>query len=139
MLSKAAWMRYAGKISPTGVLVVAVPAFNSPRVIRPMTAFMAANRAPAIYPYREHVEAGWFNRSMGPELRQSCFRQAAGFMSNRIPKGTSPGELPVQQAATFELLVNLIAAKALGLTITDDPRPRQRGDRATRSRFSATP
>jgi putative tryptophan/tyrosine transport system substrate-binding protein len=34
-----------------------------------------------------------------------------------ILKGASPGELPVQQAATFELLLNLSAAKALGLTI----------------------
>ena len=101
--------------NPDGVLVVAVPAFNSPRVIRPMTAFMAANRLPAIYPYREHVEAGGLI-AYGPNYDE-LFRQAAGYV-DRILKGTSPGELPVQQAAIFELLVNLIAAKALGLTIT---------------------
>ena len=101
--------------NPDGVLVVAVPAFNSPHVIRPMTAFMAANRLPAIYPYREHVEAGGLI-AYGPNYDE-LFRQAAGYV-DRILKGTSPGELPVQQAATFELLVNLIAAKTLGLTIT---------------------
>ena len=101
--------------NPDGVLVVAVPAFNSPHVIRPMTAFMAANRLPAIYPYREHVEAGGLI-AYGPNYDE-LFRQAAGYV-DRILKGTAPGELPVQQAAIFELLVNLIAAKALGLTIT---------------------
>jgi putative tryptophan/tyrosine transport system substrate-binding protein len=101
--------------NPDGVLVVAVPAFNSPRVSRPITAFMAANRLPAIYPYREHVEAGGLI-AYGPNYDE-LFRQAAGYV-DRILKGTSPGELPVQQATTFELLVNLTAAKALGLTIT---------------------
>ena len=80
-----------------------------------MTAFMAANRLPAIYPYREHVEAGGLI-AYGPNYDE-LFRQAAGYV-DRILKGTAPGELPVQQAAIFELLVNLIAAKALGLTIT---------------------
>ena len=70
---------------------------------------------PAIYPYREHVEAGGLI-AYGPNYDE-LFRQAAGYV-DRILKGTSPGELPVQQAAIFELLVNLIAAKALGLTIT---------------------
>jgi putative tryptophan/tyrosine transport system substrate-binding protein len=43
-------------------------------------------------------------------------QQAAGYV-DRILRGASPGELPVQQAATFELVVNLKAAKALGLII----------------------
>ena len=44
------------------------------------------------------------------------FRQAADYV-NRVLKGAQPGELPVQQAATFELLVNLKTAAALGLAI----------------------
>ncbi len=99
---------------PDGVLVVAVPAFNTPRVCRPMAAFMAANRLPAIYAYREPVEAGGL-MAYGTNYDE-LFRQVAGYV-DQILKGTSPGELPVQQAATFELLVNLATAKALGLTI----------------------
>jgi putative tryptophan/tyrosine transport system substrate-binding protein len=99
---------------PDGVLVAAVPAFYTPRVYRPMVAFMAANRLPAIYGNREFVEAG------GLISYQTNFddllRQAAGYV-DKILKGASPGELPVQQAATFELVVNLAAAKALGLTV----------------------
>jgi putative tryptophan/tyrosine transport system substrate-binding protein len=99
---------------PDGVLVAAVPAFYTPRVYRPMVAFMAANRLPAIYGNREFVEAG------GLISYQTNFdellRQAAGYV-DKILKGASPGELPVQQAATFELVVNLASAKALGLTI----------------------
>jgi putative ABC transport system substrate-binding protein len=99
---------------PDGVLVAAVPAFYNPRVYRAIVAFMAANRLPAIYGNREFVEAG------GLISYQANFddllRQAAGYV-DKILRGASPGELPVQQAATFELVVNLTAAKALGLTI----------------------
>jgi putative ABC transport system substrate-binding protein len=69
---------------------------------------------PAIYPYREPVEAGGL-MAYGTNYDE-LFRQVAGYV-DRILRGQSPGELPVQQAATFTLLVNLIAAKALGLTI----------------------
>jgi putative ABC transport system substrate-binding protein len=100
---------------PDGVLVVAAPAFyNFPQVHRPMVAFMAANRLPAIYSNREFVEAGGliaYSTNF-----DDLFQQAAGYV-DKILKGESPGELPVQQATTFELLVNLAAAKALGLAI----------------------
>jgi putative ABC transport system substrate-binding protein len=99
---------------PDGVLVVAVPAFDTPEVYRAMVAFMAANRLPAIYAYREPVEAGGL-MAYGTNY-DDLLRQAAGYV-DRVLRGTSPGELPVQQAATFELLLNLTAAKALGLTI----------------------
>jgi putative ABC transport system substrate-binding protein len=99
---------------PDGVLVVAVPAFNTPRIYRPMVAFMAANRLPAIFAYRESVEAGGLI-AYGTNY-DDLLRQAAGYV-DRILRGEPPGELPVQQAATFELLVNLTTAKTLGLTI----------------------
>jgi putative ABC transport system substrate-binding protein len=47
------------------------------------------------------------------------FRRAAGYV-DRILKGTSPGELPVQAPAKYELVVNLKAAKAAGLTVPPD-------------------
>jgi putative ABC transport system substrate-binding protein len=87
---------------------------HSPRVYRPMVAFMAANRLPAIYSGREFVEAGGL---IGYSTNyDDLLRQAAGYV-DRILKGESPGELPAQQAATFELRINLAAAKALELTV----------------------
>jgi putative ABC transport system substrate-binding protein len=102
------------RVNPDGVLVAAIPAFYSPRIYRPMVAFMAANRLPAIYNTREFVDAGGL-MSYAPNF-DDLLRQAAGYV-DRILKGTSPGELPVQQAATFELLVNMTTAKALGLSL----------------------
>jgi putative ABC transport system substrate-binding protein len=99
---------------PDGVLVAAVAAFYTPRVYRPIVAFMAANRLPAIYSNREFVEAGGliaYSTNFDDLLRQ-----AAGYV-DKILKGAWPGEMPVQQAATFELLANLATAKTLGLTI----------------------
>jgi putative tryptophan/tyrosine transport system substrate-binding protein len=99
---------------PDGVLVAAVPAFYMPRIHRPIIAFMEANRLPAIYSNRDFVEAGGLIAYSANF--DDLLRQAAGYV-DKILKGASPGELPVRQAATFELLVNLAAAKALGLTV----------------------
>jgi putative tryptophan/tyrosine transport system substrate-binding protein len=103
------------RMHPDGVLVANAPAFsNFSQVYRPMVAFMAANRLPAIYGNREFVEAGGL-MAYGTNY-DDLFRQVAGYV-DRILRGQSPGDLPVQQAATFELVLNLATAKALGLTI----------------------
>jgi putative tryptophan/tyrosine transport system substrate-binding protein len=74
----------------------------------------AAKRLPAIYGYREHVEAGGLI-SYGVDLRW-CFRHAAVFVE-KILKGAAAGDLPIEFPTKVELVINMKTAKALGLTV----------------------
>ena len=76
--------------------------------------FMMANRLPAIYAYREFAKAGGLI-SYSPDF-DDLFRQAAAYV-DKILRGANPGDLPVQQAAKFKMVVNLKTAEALGLTV----------------------
>src|SRR6266508_3661718 len=76
--------------------------------------FAARNRLPAVYPYRELVEAGGL-MSFGPNYAE-MHRRAATYV-DKILKGAKPAELPVEQPTKFELIVNPKSAKTLGLTI----------------------
>jgi putative tryptophan/tyrosine transport system substrate-binding protein len=77
-------------------------------------ASAAQHRAPAIYPYRYFaVEGGLM--SYGVNTAEEL-RRAATYV-DRILRGTSPGELPVQAPNTFEFVINLKTATALGFTI----------------------
>jgi putative ABC transport system substrate-binding protein len=71
-------------------------------------------RLPVISAWRDFPQAGGL-MSYGTNV-PAMFRRAASYV-DRILKGASPAELPVEQATTFELVVNLKTAKALGLTI----------------------
>jgi putative ABC transport system substrate-binding protein len=74
----------------------------------------AKHRLPAVYPWREPVDAGGLV-AYGPNL-PDLSRRAASYV-DKILKGAKPSGLPVEQPTKFELVVNLKAAKALGLTI----------------------
>ena len=74
----------------------------------------AAKKLPAVYGYREHVEAGGLI-SYGVDLNW-CFYRAAYYV-DRILKGTKPAELPVEFPTKIELVINIKTAKALGIEI----------------------
>jgi putative ABC transport system substrate-binding protein len=79
-----------------------------------IVGLVARNRLPAVYPAREFVEAGGLMAYAVsyPDL----YYRFASFV-DKIFKGRKPGDLPIEQPAKFELVVNLKTAKALGLTI----------------------
>jgi putative ABC transport system substrate-binding protein len=79
-----------------------------------IVALAVQHRIPAIYDAREYADDGGLT-SYGPNGPDN-FRRAAGYV-DKILKGANPGDLPIQQPTKFELVVNLKAAKALGLTI----------------------
>lgn len=74
----------------------------------------AKSRLPVMYELRQYVDAGGLI-SYGPNINQ-IWRQAAGFIDT-ILKGAKPGELPIEQPRKFELVINLRAAKALGISV----------------------
>jgi putative ABC transport system substrate-binding protein len=78
----------------------------------------AANEAhlPAIYGFREFVDEGGLISS-GANISDT-YRRAAGYV-DMVLKGANPADLPVQLPIKFELIINLKAAKALGLTVPD--------------------
>jgi putative ABC transport system substrate-binding protein len=92
--------------------VPAEPLVNTNR-IRINTLAQSA-RLPTMFGFREYVEAGGL-MSYGPNV-PGLFRRAAEVV-DKILRGTTPGDIPVEQPTTFELIINLETAKALGLTV----------------------
>ena len=82
--------------------------------VRHIIDFAAKHALPTIFPSRFFAEAGGL-LSYGYD-RERLLKRAAWYV-NSILKGAKPADLPVEQPTTFELVINLKTAKALGLTI----------------------
>ena len=101
-----------GKERPQGLFVLVDPLTFFHRGL--ITEGAARHRLPAMYGFREWVDAGGL-MSYGTSFADQ-FRRAATYV-DKILKGTKPADLPVEQPTRFELVINGKTAKALGLTI----------------------
>jgi len=95
-----------------GVLVLRDALFLAQRT--QIAALAAKGRLPAVYGFKEQVEAGGL-MAYGASV-PVMYGRAATYV-DKILKGAKPGDLPIEQPTKFELVINLKAAKALGLTI----------------------
>ena len=84
--------------------------------MREVTALAAKHRLPTIYYLRDYVDAGGL-MAYAPDLNVQ-FRRAADYV-DKILKGAKPADLPIEQPTQWTLLVNLKAAKALGISIPE--------------------
>jgi putative tryptophan/tyrosine transport system substrate-binding protein len=97
--------------------VNAIMTLAGPRILaerKRIVELAAKHRLPAIYPAKEFVDAGGL-MSYGVDY-DDLYRRAAVYV-DKILKGAKPADLPVQQATKFEFIINLKAAKQIGLTI----------------------
>ena len=102
-----------GSSGAQGLIVVNAPLFAARRV--QIVRFAAEKRLPAIYFFNLFPDAGGL-MSYGGSIEET-YRRAAVY-TDKILKGAKPGDLPIEQATRFELVLNLKAAKALGLTLS---------------------
>jgi putative ABC transport system substrate-binding protein len=115
----------AAKRRAEAVLAISGPLFASQR--KQIADLATKNRLPAIYPFTEFVEAGGL-MSYGVNITD-LFRRTATYV-DKILKGRKPADLPVEQPTKFELVINLKAAKQIGLTIP--PNVLARADKVVR-------
>jgi putative ABC transport system substrate-binding protein len=94
---------------------ILVPAVMVSPYRKQIVEFTETKRLPLIHDTREFVEQAGGLMSYGPDF-SDLWRRAAKYV-DKILKGTRPADLPVEQPAKFELVINLKTAKALGLTI----------------------
>jgi putative ABC transport system substrate-binding protein len=101
------------RVRPKALLIFSDPSVlerNRARII----ALALKSRLPAIYPWRFYVEEGGL-MSYAPSL--PAMHRRSAYYVDKILKGAKPADLPVEQPTKFELVINLKAAKQIGLTI----------------------
>lgn len=103
----------ARKSRVDAVLVLGSPLFFAHR--KRIVELATQHRLPAMYQAREWIVGAGGLMSYGADF-QDLFRRAAGYV-DKIRKGAKPADLPVEQPTKYELVINLKAAKDLGLTI----------------------
>ena len=113
------------KRSIRALLVLSDPMLNSNR--QRITSAVMKSRLPAIYEFKEFTDSGGL-MSYGTDI--TAVYRRIGVYIDKIFKGVSPAELPIEQPTTFELVVNLKTAKQIGLTIP--PNVLARADRVIR-------
>ena len=101
-----------GAARPNALIVVADRFLLAHR--KEIVAFAAASRLPGMYPYKEFVSAGGLLSYSPNDIDQ--FRRTAIYV-DKILRGAKPADLPVQDPTNYELVINLNAAKALGLEV----------------------
>ena len=117
--------RAASKARADAVLVLGNPIFLSQRI--QITDLAVKSRLPVIYERPEYVDDGGL-MTYGVNINE-LFRRAATYV-DKILKGRTPADLPVEQPIKFEFIVNLKAAKQIGLTVP--PNVLARADRVIR-------
>jgi putative ABC transport system substrate-binding protein len=104
--------RTAVKERTDGVVMLGSQVFNTHRI--QIVELAAKSRLPATYTRPEYVEDGGL-MTYGPSIND-LFRRAATYV-DKIVKGAKPADLSIEQPTKFELVINLKAAKQIGLTI----------------------
>jgi putative ABC transport system substrate-binding protein len=97
------------------VQILPSPIFHAQRLA--LIELAAKYRLPAMYEFRDYVDDGGL-MSYGPNTEE-MFRGLASYV-DRILKGAKPADLPIARPTTFELVINLKTAKALGVTISPE-------------------
>ena len=108
-----AWLSFAAAAAQHADAVVVFGDDLTNRQAPRVVALAAEHHLPAIYLFRRFAVGGLI--VYGPDILD-LFRRAGGYV-DKILKGTKPADLPVEQPTKFELVINMKAAKALGLTV----------------------
>jgi putative ABC transport system substrate-binding protein len=107
--------RAAAEFAAPNAGVIVVPPSPTETGLQAIKEVLMQHRMPAVYQSRLFIESGGGVVAYGPDTLD-LFRAAASY-SDRILRGARPADLPVQFSSRFELVINLKAAKAIGLTV----------------------